>query len=213
MGPRRIAMLLTLAAGPACAQPASPPPVPAPTNATPPQTRRIFLPPPLQWDSEMLSYRPALQQTAADFANLTGGLAFGMSPTQINAKLAEPYPGMSWGALTLANEYPGEVRYFGVPIAAAGKLRMDVTACTGAGSYIVFLFSTTGLFRLSYRLLTDKTCDDTNDAAQQIFGRYVPLAQSVAGSVRYRAGRTQVVDITDPSAGYLTPIRWRQGFN
>ena len=136
-----------------------------------------------------------------------------MSPGQVNARLPDPYPGLSWTGLALANEYPGEVRYFGVPIDRAGSLRMDVTACTGAASYVVLLFSRQGLFRLSYRLTADKGCADTNEAAQTIFARYVPLNQSVAMSGRYRTGKTEVVDVTDPTAGYLIPTRWRQGMN
>lgn len=202
MGPRRIAMLLILAASQACAQPAPDAP-----------TRRIFAPPPLQWDNAMLSFRPALQQTPTDFANLTGGIGFGMSAASVNAHLPDPYPGLNWNGLSLANEYPGEVRYFGVPVASTGPLRVGLSACAGTGSYIVFLFSERGLFRLSYRLTADKSCADTNLAAQEIYDRYVPIGPTVALSVRYRTGKTEVVDVTDPAAGYLIPPRWRQGIN
>jgi hypothetical protein len=205
IGPRRLAMLLVLAAGHASAQPASS------AGAVP--VKRIFLPPPVQWDISMLSFRPALQQTATDFANLTGGLAFGMSPAAVNALLPDPYPGLSWSGLPMANEYPGEVRYFGAPIDRVGALRMGLTACPGGASYVVFLFTSNGLFRLSYRLIADKTCADTNEAAQAVFARYVPISQSVAISVRYQTGKTEVVDITDPTAGYLIPTRWQQAVN
>ncbi|MDR3532659.1 MAG: hypothetical protein P4L90_19165 [Rhodopila sp.] len=205
---RRTAMPLMLAASQACAQPAVTPAVPGPAI-----TQRIFTPPPVQWDNAMLSFRPALQQTARDFANLTNGIVFGMSPGAVNAQLPAPYPGMSWNELSLANEYPGEVRYFGIRIENAGALRMGLTACTGAGSYMVFLFSSRGLFRMSYRLIADKGCPDTGEAAREIFARYVPIGQTVALSVRYRTGRTEVVDITDSTAGYLIPTRWRQGAN
>jgi hypothetical protein len=203
-------MLLMLAASQACAQPA--PPV---TAAAPPSgsVKRIFVPPPVQWDHAMLSFRPALQQTATDFANLTGGLTFGMSLAQVNARLPDPYPGLTWNELPLANEYPGEVRYFGVPMDRAGPLRMDITACSGAASYVVLLFSSEGLFRLSYRLNGDKGCADTSEAARAIFARYVQIGQSVAMSGRYFTGKTEVVDVTDPTAGYLIPTRWRQGIN
>lgn len=210
MGPTRTAMLLILAASHAFAQsagtPAGPVTVPAPI-------KRIFVPPPQQWDNAMLSFHPALQQTATDFANLTGGLAFGMAPTEVNGRLPDPYPALSWNALPLANEYPGEVHYFGTPIGQAGSLGMNLTACSGAASYVVFLFSSRGLFRLSYRLTADKGCADTNEAAKAIFSRYVPIGESVALSVRYRTGKTEVVDVTDPTAGYLIPTRWRQGIN
>jgi hypothetical protein len=210
-------MLLMLAANSAGAQPATTPlaaPLGAPLGATEAgSAKRIFLPPTLQWDNAMFAFHPAVQQSASTLAALTGGITFGMSPATLNALLPEPYPGLSWTGLALANEYPGEARMFGIPIASAGALRMNLTACTGAGSYVVFLFKSNGLFRMSYRLAADKTCPDTNDAAQQIFARYVPIGREVAYSVRYRTGRTWVVDITDPAANYLMPIRWRQGVN
>jgi hypothetical protein len=215
MGPRRTAMLLMLAASQACAQPAPPNAPPGAAGAGSPSgpSKPIFLPPPVQWDNAMLSSRPALRQTAADFANLTGGITFGMSPSEVNARLPDPYPGLSWNGLPTANEYPGEVRYFGFPISRPGSLRMDLAACAGAASYVVLLFSTNGLFRLSYRLTADKGCIDTNAAAQAIFSRYVPIGDSVALSMRYRTGKTDVVDVTDPTAGFLIPTRWRQGSN
>lgn len=214
MGPRRTAMLLMLAASQACAQPVVPQiaTLSAPAASTEP-VKRIFTPPPVRWDNAMLNFGPALQQTAMDLANLTGGLSFGMSPGQVNARLSDPYPGLSWNGLPMANEYPGEVRYFGTSMERAGALRMGLTTCPGSASYLVFLFNSNGLFRLSYRLTADKNCVDTNQAAQEIFARYVPIGQTVAMSVRYRTGRTEVVDVTDPTAGYLTPTRWRQAVN
>jgi hypothetical protein len=215
MGPCRIALLLILAAGQAWAQPnpAQAPVSPTRSDRTELPAKPIFLPPPLQWDHAMLSFGPALHQTATDFSSLTGGITFGMSAQAVNARLPEPYPGLTWNGLPMANEYPGDVRYFGLPIASAGPLRMDMTACVGAGSYIAFLFSDRGLFRLSYRLVADKSCTDTNPAAQQIFYRYVPIGRVVALSVRYRTGKTEVVDITDSAADYLVPLRWHQGIN
>jgi hypothetical protein len=204
-------MLLMLAASSASAQPA-PSAAPSGTAETG-SAKPIFLPPTLQWDNAMFAFRPAVQQTASTLATLTGGITFGMSPSALNAILPEPYPGLSWTGLTLANEYPGEARMFGIPVAGAGALRMNLTACAGAGSYVVFLFKSNGLFRMSYRLAADKACTDTDEAAQQIFARYVPLGREVAFSVRYRTGRTWVVDITDPGADYLVPIRWHQGTN
>jgi hypothetical protein len=207
MGLSRTAMLLMLAAGQVCGQPVAT--FSASVDAPEP-VKRIFVPPPLQWDQSMSGFRPALHQTAADFSNLTDGIAFGMSPVALNARLPEPYSGMSWNALPMANEYPGEVRYFGIPIAGAGALRMGAAACIGAGSYLIFLFSLRGLFRLSYRLTADKDCTDTSEAAREIFGRYVTIGQIVALGVHYSIAKTEVVDVTDPTAGYLIPIRWRK---
>ncbi len=175
--------------------------------------KRIFLPPPLQWDNAMLTNKPALQQTVTDLNRLTGGIAFGMTPAEVNAHLPDPFPGLSWSALPEAIEYPGDVRYFWSRMDSAGPLRAGVTACTGASSYVVFLFSGRGLFRVSYRLLPDKDCPDTSAAAQEIFARYVPIGSTVALTVRYRTGSAQAVDLTDATASFLIPIRWRQGMN
>jgi hypothetical protein len=206
MGPRRFAMLLMLAANPSHAQPAVSPVAAASSGPV----KRIFAPPPVQWDHPMLSFRPALPQTATDFANLTGGIRFGLSPSQVNARMPAPYSGLSWNDLPLANEYPGEVRYFGLPIDQAGPLRPDLAGCAGRTSYVVLLFTDKGLFRLSYRLIADKACTDTDAAAQAIFAHYVPIDQTVAMSARYRTGNTEVVDVTDPAAGYLIPTRWHE---
>ena len=161
----------------------------------------------------MLNDRPALQQTVTDFASLTGGIAFGMAPGALNAHLAEPNPAVSWEVLPQTNEYPDDVRYFAIPMEAAGTLRMGMTACSGSRSNLAFLFSPRGLFRLSYRLAADPACPDTNEAARQIFARYVPISQAIALGVRYTTGRTEVVDITDPASGLLAPVRWSQGGN
>lgn len=203
-------MLLMLVAGHALGQPTTAPSPPDASKSKPPPAKPIFLPPPLLWDNRMISYQPALQQSATNFTNLTEGIAFGMSPAALNAKLPEPFPGLSWSRLSLANEYPGEARYLGVPIAAAGALAASA-GCAGAGSYVVFLFNPNGLFRISFRLLPDQACPDTSKAAQEIYARYVPLSLNVAFSVRYRTGRADVVDITDPTLGYLLPVRWHQG--
>jgi hypothetical protein len=32
-------------------------------------------------------------------------------------------------------------------------------------------------------------------------------------SARYRTGNAQVVDVTDPTVGYMAPVRWRQVSN
>lgn len=159
----------------------------------------------------MLMDRPALQQTPTDFANLTGGFRFGMTVLKVESTLPDRAPGVPVSALQFANEYPGQVHYLGIPFAASGPLRLSGQACTGARSYVVFLFNDQGLFRISYRLLPDKTCVDTTDAARAIFARYVPIGPGVALSVRYHTGNADVVDITDPTASFLIPIRWHQG--
>jgi hypothetical protein len=207
----RAAALALLAA--ALARPAAAQPQAAPAGTQPPAAAsiRILQPPPVQWERTMLTNRPALDQSAADFARMAGGIAFGMIPAEVNARLPDPYPGLSWSALPVAGEFTGEVRYFWARLDGAAPLLAGLDHCAGAGSTVVFLFTSRGLFRLSYRFLPDKACPDVSEAARDILARYVTLGRGVALSTRYRTRVTEVVDITDPAAGALLPVRYRQG--
>jgi hypothetical protein len=174
---------------------------------------RIYLPPPLQWDIAMFTPKPALQQMASDFGLLTGGIVFGMTPGAANARLPNPLPSQTWNTLQSANEYPGEVRYFWLRLNDLPGWLGPATGCIGDASYVVFLFSPRGLFRLSFRLLPDPSCSDTTDAALRLFARYVTIGPTVALSVHYRTRDAQVVDVTDPSASFLIPTRWQMSGN
>jgi len=174
-------------------------------------TKRIMITPPLQWDSDMAAFRPALHQTASDFGYATGGILFGMTAPEVNQLLPDPAPGLTWAGLPPANEYPEEIRYFWVRMDGAGTLRAAAELCDGSESHIVFLFRARGLFRLSYRFIPDETCPDVTRAVDAVFDRYTRLGLDIARSVHYRNGRVEVVDISDPAAAYLIPIRWRTG--
>jgi hypothetical protein len=178
---------------------------PVPASA---ETKRIFTIPPTQWDNAMTRDRPAQFFTPSDLANLTGGILFGLSPREVNAKLPAPAPGVEWAALPFANEYPEDVRYFWVRLDAAPDLRKGMAGCAGATSYVVFLFRASGLFRVSWRLLADKDCPSPADAAGDIFARYLSIDRAVSVATHYRAGNAEVVEITDPNADYLMPYRW-----
>jgi hypothetical protein len=174
-----------------------------------PTPKPILAPPPLLWDNAMLSARPALGQTVSDFAAITGGIVFGMEPADANALLPVPASGITWTVLPPASEFQDDIRYFWTRLDGARDLRAGSTACVGGSSYIVFLFQARGLFRISYRLIPDAACPRPGDAAREIFGRYVQITRSIAQSVHYRVGAMEVVDITDPTAGYLTTVRWQ----
>ena len=171
--------------------------------------KRLLVAPPMQWNSDMLSFRPAFSQTATDFAALTGGIAFGMVAADVNAQLAEPTSGLNWTTMPVAGEFPEDVRYFWTRVEAERGLSEGITTCAGANSYVVFLFRGKGLFRISYRLVADARCPSTTQTASDIMARYVAIGRDVALSVHYRSGRVEVVDITDPTAGYLVPMRWQ----
>ena len=172
------------------------------------ETKRIFVIPPTQWDSDMSRDRPARVSGPSDLANMTGGLAFGLSPTEVNAKLPSSAPGRDWASLPSANEYPDDIRYFWVRLDAVPELRAGIGACAGVNSYVVFLFRQRGLFRMSWRLIPDKSCPSTRAAAEDIYARYLAIDRTAALTIHYRTGKVEVVDITDPGADYLLPYRW-----
>jgi hypothetical protein len=179
-----------------------------PLTAASAQTKRIFTVPPTLWDNSMSRDLPAQILGPSDLANLTGGIVFGLSPAEVNAKLPAPTPGVEWIELPFASEYPDEVRYFWARLDAEGKPLADTTACTGAGSYIVFLFRNRGLFRISWRLLPDDQCPSTRDAAEDLYARYLAIDGAAALASHYRAGKAEVVEVTDPGVDYLIPYRW-----
>ena len=130
----------------------------SPAPAAEAETQRIFALPALQWDAGLSRDRLARSFGPSDLANLTGGIVFGLTPSQVNARLPTPASGIEWASLPSANEYPEDVRYFWVRLDAVKEPRAGIQGCTGANSYVVFLFSARGLFRMSWRLLPDATC-------------------------------------------------------
>ena len=179
-----------------------------PLTAMRAETKRIFALPPTQWDNDMSRDRPALRQGPSDLAALTGGIVFGLSPNEVNTKLPLPTPGIGWATLPSATEYPDDVRYFWVRLDAAGDLRDGMNGCASVTSYVVFLFRQRGLFRISWRLPEDAACPSTRAAAEDLYGRYLSVDRTVSLAIHYRAGKADVVEITDPSADYLLPYRW-----
>jgi hypothetical protein len=175
----------------------------------PEETKRIVVVPPLQWDNTLANFRPGYRQTQTDFVVLTGGIAFGMKPNEVNALLPEPLAGVAWQTMPLATEFPEDVKYFWVRPPAGKPLGAGIESCVGEASYAVFLFRARGLFRISYRLVPDAACPSVADAAGAALAYYARIEPGVALSMHYRNGTTEVVDVVDPGAGYLVPIRWQ----
>jgi hypothetical protein len=172
------------------------------------ETKRIFAVPPTQWDNGMSRDRPAQVHGASEIGNQTGGVVFGMSPSEVNAKLPVPIPGTEWAELPFANEYPGDVRYFWLRLDATRALRDGIKGCAGANSYVVFLFTNSALFRISWRLLPDKDCASPRAAAEDVFARYLAIDGPASLTTHYLAGNADVVEVTDPTVDYLIPYRW-----
>lgn len=198
------ASLLTLTA--LWAVPLAPPATAQPSDAT----KRILIPPPLQWDSTVASFRSGYRQTVTDFAHLTGGIVFGLKPPEANALLPRPHPRAAWSSLPLAPEFPEDVRYFWIKLGQGGPLDAGISTCVGESSYLVFLFRARGLFRMSYRLLPDRACPSVADAATAVMAHYTTIDPAIALSMHYRNGAAEVVDIVDPGSGHIRTIRWQQ---
>lgn len=173
-------------------------------------TKRLLIPPPLQWDSAVASFRSGYRQTLSDFAALTGGIVFGLKPPEVNALLPDPAPRLDWHTLPLAPEFPEDVRYFWVRLGKGRVLGATIDSCVGEASYLVLLFRARGLFRISYRLIPDSTCPSVADAASAIMAHYVRIDPEIALAMHYRNGNADVVDIVDPGSGHLRTIRWQQ---
>ncbi|HXT79389.1 MAG TPA: hypothetical protein VN702_07490 [Acetobacteraceae bacterium] len=170
--------------------------------------KRILAMPALQWDSTLSSFHTARHQTIADFSALTGGVGFGMSPSEVDNALADPLHGVSWDSLPKSADFTDDIRSFQLPLARAAGLRTGIAGCTGTDSTVVLLFRRQGLFRISYRFFPDASCRDVSGAASDIFARFVGIDRSVALAVHYRTGSADVVDVNDPGVSYLVPIRW-----
>ena len=172
------------------------------------ETKRVLVVPPVQWDATMTRDRPAQSHGPTELGRLTGGVVWGLSPLEVNSRLPIPATGLNWSALPFANEYPEEIRYFWTRLDTVRELRDGMDACIGASSYIVFLFRSRGLFRVSWRLVPDEACSSPRAAAEGVFARYLTVDREASLATHYRAGKAEVVEITDPNAGYLMPFRW-----
>jgi hypothetical protein len=96
-----------------------------------------------------------------------------------------------------------------MPLAISGPMRAAIKSCFGESSYVVLLFRSLGLFRISWRLLPDQSCPNPVNAANELFATFVPIDSQVAVSTHYQAGYAEVVDVSDPNAGVLVNERWQ----
>ena len=177
-------------------------------HAARPETKRLFTVPPLQWDHDMSGFRPGVTHGPSDIAALTGGIVFGMRPSDVDAKLPSPAKNLSWETMPFATEYPEDVRYFWVRFAAAPAPHAENGHCVGAPSYVVFFFRAGHLFRMSWRLLPDESCPSPRAAAEDIYAKWLAIDRSAAVSTHYSPNQAEVVEVTDPTADELLPIRW-----
>ena len=180
----------------------------APSSHAAEETKRLFALPPLQWDREQSRDKPARIHGPSDLGNLTGGIVFGMQPADVNRKLPNPAVGVDWAGLSSAAEYPEDIRYFWIPFDESKDLTAGVTSCAGTNSQIVFLFRASGLFRMSWRLVADPRCPSPRLAAEDVYARFLAIDRAAALTTHYRPNKAETVDVTDPGASFLIPIRW-----
>ena len=154
-----------------------------------------------------------MQQTSQDLALVNGGILFGMTPGRVAALLPGAPPDLTWNTLRSASEYPAEVRYFWLRLNSLPEWRDRISHCIGQSSYVAFQFTARGLFRISFRLIPDAACPNVAQAALDLFARYMSIGPNIALSVHYATLDAAVVDITDPTASFLIPVRWRMSAN
>lgn len=172
------------------------------------ETRQILSVPPIQWDHDMTTFRPGVTHGPSDVSALTGGIMFGMRPSEVDARLPAPIKNLAWDNLPFATEYPENVRYFWTRFSAAPPPHPDDGHCAGAASYVVFFFRNDRLFRVSWRLLPDDSCPNPRAAATDIYARWLTIDRSAALATHYAPNQAEVVEVTDPTIDELVPIRW-----
>lgn len=172
------------------------------------ETKPILTVPPMQWDARMSRFHPGVIQGPTDVANLTGGIVFGLSPGEVDSHMPTPVLGLTWENLPFATEYLSDVRYFWVRFSAAPAPHPRVENCAGSSSYVVFFFRNRRLFRISWRLLADETCASPRAAAEDIYASWLSIDRRTAFVTHYSPNQAEVVEVTDPGANDLIPIRW-----
>jgi hypothetical protein len=192
----RLVRYVTLAAGLALSLPAAA------------ETKQILSIPPIQWDHEMATFHPGVVHGPSDVANLTGGITFGMRPSEVDVHLPAPAKNLTWENLPFATEYPEDVRYFWTRFSVAPPPHPADGHCVGAQSYVVFFFRNAHLFRISWRLLPDDACPSPRAAAEDLYAKWLEIDRSVALTTHYAPNQAEVVEATDPAVDELVPIRW-----
>jgi hypothetical protein len=135
---------------------------------------------------------PALAQTEKLFSAGAGTFTFGMTPTEVNALLPAKFKDPSYNTMPIASEYaPVDVRYFWAPLAPFTRNQFPFypletwNSCwKQPQSYVTFLFSAKGLFRISLRLLPD--CGQRVDLLRQLANSILVQNFNPSGPIAFR---------------------------
>lgn len=201
--PGRIAGAIVLALGLIAA------PVRAQQPPSSPGTKRLLVLPTM--DAENRPPPPSgAALIAAEEAAFPMHLHFGMSPEEVNARLAHPLASVAPGALAqVPYLLPAEVDAFTVGLADIGDLKPFIPSCYGAPSRVVFQFVARRLYAISFRFEHDTACPNAANAADDMFARLLPIPEDAMPSERYRVGDVDVVDAWDKSVDSVVRRRWR----
>jgi len=205
--PGRIARAIVLALGlstvPCLAQQLLQPAVPSPA------TKYLLILPTVNAEDHPPSPSGAAL-TAAEEAAFPMHLHFGMSPEEVNARLAHPAPSVAPAALTkIPYLLPAEVDAFTAGLADIGDLKPFIQSCYGEPSRVIFEFVARKLYALSFRFEHDKTCPNAAKAADDLFAHLLAIPEDAMPSERYRVGDVDVVDAWDKSVDAVVRERWR----
>jgi hypothetical protein len=149
------------------------------------------------------------------YANGVGAFRFGASPAEVNRMLPAPYGTTEWTDLPVAGEYRSEeVRYFWVPLGQFAAERLPFgelySQCRKpkSESYITFLFTRAGLFRVSIRFFPD--CLDGSAVVHQMAEQYgLPFRQGKNGSFFEWAGKDIVfAGVAETALPNVPALEW-----
>ncbi len=174
-----------------------------------PATKRLLLPPLDDVGTPTPIPREKTLE-AAEVAAFPLGLHFGMSPEDINKRLAKPLPSVAPAALKeVPYLAPADVLSLTVILADVGEMKPIITACFGAPSRVVFMFTGGTLYAMSFRFEHDDACRSAAGAADDLFQRLLTIPPAAMPSERYRVGDVDVVDVWDKSVDSVVRRRWR----
>jgi hypothetical protein len=192
--------LLGLAMMPACAQ--------APAAPLPLAKRLLILP--AQNAEAPASIPTGAALIAAEAAVFPWGLHLGMSPEEVNGKLAHPVPSVAKSAMTqVPYLLPAEVDSFTVGLADAGDSKAIIVSCFGAPSRVVFMFIARKLYAISFRFEHDNSCPNVAGAADDLFQHLLTVPEAAMPSEHYEVGDVDVVDVWDKTVDSVVRRRWR----
>jgi hypothetical protein len=177
--------------------------------ASPPATKLLLM---LPTDDVGTPSKPpsGAALVAAETASFPLGLHFGLSPEEVNARLAHPLPSVAKASMTeVPYLAPAEVDSFTIGLADAGDLKPIIRSCFGAPSRVVFMFADRKLYTISFRFEHDSKCPSVAATADELFQHLLTIPPAAMPTEHYYVGDVDVVDAWDKSVDSVVRRRWR----